>query len=68
MSDPQQSQRDFIRAAVWRLVEKHKDVLAEEYAKAEEQGIVPRKSNEYGMDAKKYGERLLDDARRKDWL
>ncbi len=68
MSDVPQSQRDFIRDAIWRLVESNKGTLAEEYANAEEQGLVPRKSNEYGMDAKKYGERLIDDARRKGWL
>jgi hypothetical protein len=68
MADQSQSQRDFIRKAIWRLVEQNKAALAEEYALAEEQGVVPRQSNEYGMDARKYGERLIDDARRKGWL
>ena len=61
-------QRDFIRQAVWRLIEANKAYLAAEYAEAETQGLVPRKSIDYGMDATKYGERLIDDARRKGWL
>jgi hypothetical protein len=63
-----QGQREFIRNAVWRLIEKHKADLAAEYAEAEQSGLVPRKSNDYGMDAARYGERLLEDARRKGWL
>lgn len=62
------TQRDFIRSAVWRLIEENKAALGREYAEAERSGLVPRKSNQYGMDAQRYGERLIDDALRKGWL
>ncbi|WP_376096840.1 hypothetical protein ACE7GA_05610 [Roseomonas sp. CCTCC AB2023176] len=63
-----QGQRDFIRDAVRRLIEKHKAELGKEYARAERDGKVPRRSNQYGMDAERYGERLIDDGLRKGWL
>lgn len=66
--DPPQGQRDFIRDAVRRLIEKNKAQLGAEYAEAERLGKVPRQSNAHDMDAAKYGERMVDDALRKGWL
>ena len=63
-----QGQREFIREAVQRLIEANKVALGVEYAEAERLGRVPRKSNEHGMDAAKYGERLIEDGLRKGWL
>lgn len=61
-------QREFIREAVHRLIEANKVALGAEYAEAERAGQVPRNSNDYGMDAAKYGERLIEDGLRKGWL
>ncbi len=63
-----QGQREFIRDAVRRLIEENKTALGLEYAEAERSGQVPRKSNEHGMDAAEYGERLIEDGLRKGWL
>ncbi len=65
---PTRGQRDFIRDAVRKLVTAKKTLLGAQYAEAERNGEVPRKSNDYGMDAARYGERLVEDGLRKGWL
>ena len=65
---PTQGQRDFIRDAVRKLVVANKTLLGAQYAEAERNGEVPRKSNEHSVDAAKYGERLIEDGLRKGWL
>ena len=66
--DYTQSQREFFRDAVWRLIQANKDALAAEYAQAEMSGLVSRKSNVRGIEAHAYGLALFNDARRKNWL
>jgi hypothetical protein len=65
---PSKGQRAFIREVIWEIIEENKARIGSAYAKAEAEGRVPRKSNEHEMDAQHYGERLVDDARRKGWL
>ena len=60
-------QREYMK----NLYEQHgdkKDLLVRMYAEAEQQGIVPRKSNTHGWTSVHYAGALYRDGKRRGWI
>ena len=59
------------RITMMRLCQKYgsnHNTVIKTYARMEEAGIVPRKSNNFDMSATEYATRLLKDGLKKGWL